>query len=180
MLVTSSRGLTWNPDISFLTFSSHIHWYERLWPMTGNGTIDKSSIANNNTYYSNPGISMTHIINGMAGNGESHVILGVNESAADITAVLDTQHYGFNKLRVINATALSFSFIQGDNGSVNDELTILKRVSANSTCGVTAAQPSNTTSTAPAEATFTGYAQRMSAVSLANLACVIAFTLYVL
>jgi hypothetical protein len=47
--------------------AGHIHWYERLWPLK-NGTIDRSAIVNNNTYYANEGKSITHITNGMAGN----------------------------------------------------------------------------------------------------------------
>jgi hypothetical protein len=105
----------------------HIHWYERLYPMGANRFIDTSSIVNNNTYYTNPGVSMTHIINGMAGNIESHSTLDVGEALANITAVLDDEHYGFSKLRVINETAITFSFIKGGDGSVGDELTLLKR-----------------------------------------------------
>lgn len=111
--------------------SGHIHWYERLWPI-GNSTIDKSSILNNNTYYTNPGVSITHIINGMAGNIESHSTLDAGEALADYTAVLDFEHYGFNKLRVINGTAITFSFVKGSDGSVGDELTLLKRTAASS------------------------------------------------
>jgi hypothetical protein len=111
--------------------------------MAANGSIDTSSIADKNTYLSNPGVSMTHLVHGMAGNGESHVVLGQSllggktpNVTNDFTAVLDQEHYGFSKLRVINATAITFSFIQGEDGKTNDELTILKRPSsAPSTCG---------------------------------------------
>lgn len=48
--------------------SGHIHWYERLYPLTIDGTIDQASVVSHNTYHTNPGKSMTHIINGMAGN----------------------------------------------------------------------------------------------------------------
>ncbi len=98
--------------------------------MTVNGSIDTASIKSDNVYYTNPTVSMTHIINGMAGNGESHVILGADQSIAPITAKLDQRHYGFNKLRVINSTAVSFTFIQGNDGSVGDEVTILKRTAS--------------------------------------------------
>ena len=108
----------------------HIHWYERLWPLTSNGTIDSSSIVNNNTYMTNPGKSLTHIINGMAGNIESHSTLDAGESTLPITAVLDFEHYGFSKLRFINESALAFSFIMGGDGSIGDELLLLKRGSS--------------------------------------------------
>ncbi len=70
---------------------------------------------------------MTHIVNGMAGNIESHSTLDPGQAVSNITAVLDFEHYGFSKLRVINRTAISFSFVKGADGSIGDELTLLKR-----------------------------------------------------
>ncbi|KAJ6095311.1 Metallo-dependent phosphatase-like protein, partial [Penicillium sp. IBT 16267x] len=110
--------------------SGHIHWYERLYPLGTNGTIDTSSILNNNTYRMNPGTSMTHIINGMAGNIESHSELGAGESIANITAVLNTQDYGFSKMTVVNATAMKWDYIKGSDGSVGDSLWLLKPTAA--------------------------------------------------
>ena len=104
--------------------AGHIHWYERLFPLTINGTIDSASIKDDHTYYTNEGVSMAHIVNGMAGNIESHSQL--NGSLLNITAVLDQEHYGFSKL-TINATALKFQFVLGLNGTVADELVILKK-----------------------------------------------------
>lgn len=92
----------------------------------GNDTIDTSSIVNNNTFYTNPGKSMTHIINGMAGNIESHSELD-GDPVLNITVFLDTTHYGFSKLTVLNATALKWEFVRGEDGSIGDELTLLKR-----------------------------------------------------
>lgn len=48
--------------------AGHIHWYERLYPLEKGGKIDKGSVVSDNTYHTNPGKSMTHVINGMAGN----------------------------------------------------------------------------------------------------------------
>lgn len=56
-------------------FHSHIHSYERLFPLGRNFTIDHASIVNNNTYYTNPGTSITYILNGQGGNVQSHSIL---------------------------------------------------------------------------------------------------------
>jgi hypothetical protein len=95
-----------------------------MFPLTVNGTIDTASIVNNNTYYTNKGVSMTHIINGMAGNIESHSEL--SGGVLNITAVLDTKHYGLNKLTVLSATALKFQFVLGNDGSIGDELLLLK------------------------------------------------------
>jgi len=165
--------------------SGHIHWYERLWPLGSNGTIDTSSVVNNNTYLANPGVSITHIINGMAGNVESHSTLDSGEATLPITAFLDFQHYGFNKLNVINATALTFSFIIGGDGSTMDELTILKRPS-NTTCAAstsTSSTPTSSTtggsSTAPTTP-VTGGAGHLSVASLASLIGSLALGVYFL
>jgi hypothetical protein len=124
---------------------SHIHWYERLFPLGVNSTIDKASIINNNTYYTNPGVSMTHLINGMAGNIESHSTL--SGGILNITAVLDQTHYGFSKLTVLNSTALKWSFVRGDGGIIGDELMLLKKPGSsgggNST--ISSVAPSSTT-----------------------------------
>lgn len=70
---------------------------------------------------------MTYIINGMAGNIESHSYLDSDQSVANSTTVLDQMHYGFSKLTVFNATALKWEFIRGDGGSLGDELMLLKK-----------------------------------------------------
>lgn len=59
--------------------------------MTSDGDVDTDSVVDNNTYYTNAGVSMTHIINGMAGNIESHTELDGDILAK--TAVLDTTRY---------------------------------------------------------------------------------------
>lgn len=52
--------------------AGHVHWYERMFPMGFNGSIDSASVIDRDTYRTNPGKSITHIINGMAGNIETH------------------------------------------------------------------------------------------------------------
>ncbi|KAK5230477.1 hypothetical protein LTR47_007619 [Exophiala xenobiotica] len=107
--------------------AGHIHWYERLWPLGANGTIDSSSIVNNNTYFTNPGTTLAHITAGMAGNVEAHSFLDADEPIKNITNVLDQQHYGFGKLTALNATALKWEFIRGDGAGIGDTLTLLKK-----------------------------------------------------
>jgi acid phosphatase len=68
----------------------------------------------------------------MAGNIESHSELSANEGILNITAVLNTTQYGYNKLTVFNASAIRFQFILGTDGSVADELVLLKPTSSNS------------------------------------------------
>lgn len=91
-----------------------------------NGTIDTASIVNKNAYRTNAGKSMTHIINGMAGNIESHSELSSGHDLANITAVLNTKEFGFSKMTVVNSTALKWEYIRGDDGSVGDSLWLLK------------------------------------------------------
>ena len=108
-----------------LFFAGHIHWYERMYPITANGTVDNSSVINGNTYRTNPGVSMTHIVNGQAGNIESHSTW--SKPLLPITAVLDQTHYGFSKLSIANATSLTVQFMLGDGGGVGDQVTIVKK-----------------------------------------------------
>lgn len=70
---------------------------------------------------------MTHIINGMAGNIESHSTLSSGESILNITAVLDQEHYGFSKLTIQDAKTLKWEFIRGDGGPIGDSLTLKKK-----------------------------------------------------
>ncbi|KAL2810333.1 Metallo-dependent phosphatase-like protein [Aspergillus granulosus] len=106
--------------------SGHIHWYERMWPMGANGTIDSASILDKHTYIANTGRSITHIINGMAGNIESHSKFDEGEAITEITALLDTTHFGLSKLTVVNETVVQWQFIRGDDGSIGDHVTLVK------------------------------------------------------
>ncbi|KAH0079524.1 acid phosphatase AphA, partial [Aureobasidium melanogenum] len=107
-------------------FAGHIHWYERLFPLGRNGTIDTSSIKDNSTYYTNEGKSMVHVVNGMAGNIESHSTLDAGQPVLNITAVLNQKDYGFSKLQ-ITPTSATWTFTKGADGSTGDKLTLLKR-----------------------------------------------------
>ncbi|EMC97780.1 hypothetical protein BAUCODRAFT_66241 [Baudoinia panamericana UAMH 10762] len=112
-------------------FSGHIHWYERIWPI-GNSTIDTSSIVNNNTYLTNPNVSMTHIVNGMAGNIESHSTINASK-VLNITAVLNQYNFGFSELEIHNETTVTWNYIKGIDGTVGDTLTLIKRNSSTAT-----------------------------------------------
>ena len=108
-----------------LFFAGHIHWYERMYPITANGTVDAASVIDGNTYRTNPGVSMTHIVNGMAGNIESHSTYG--GALVPTTAVLDQEHYGFSKLSIANASSLTVQFMRGDGAGVSDQVTLIKK-----------------------------------------------------
>lgn len=103
---------------------------------------------------------MTHIINGMAGNIESHSTLSSGESILNITAILDQEHYGFSKLTVLNCSALKWQFVRGDDGSIGDELTLLKQ--GNPPCGNSG---SSTTSASSSIATNTATSSVASSAS---------------
>lgn len=126
----------------------HIHWYERLLPLGSNGTIDKASVINNNTYWTNPGVSMAHIINGAAGNIESHSTLG-SDPLLNITTYLDQTNYGFGGLTIHNATALSWSYIHGSDGTEGDKLTLLKRDASAGTCSSSSSSSAVTATSTP-------------------------------
>ena len=115
--------LEYNVD---MYLAGHIHWYERLYPLMKGGTVDHASVVDKNTYKTNPGKSLTHIINGMAGNIESHSTLSSDESQLNITNVLDQKNYGFSKITVHSAKKLTWQMIKGEDGTVGDELTLLK------------------------------------------------------
>ena len=108
--------------------SGHIHWYERLVPLGRNGSIDTSAIQDKNTYVTGTGKSITHIINGMAGNIESHSTLG-SSKLLNITAVLNQKDYGFSKFTFHSETKATWQFIKGDGSGVGDELTLVKQKS---------------------------------------------------
>jgi hypothetical protein len=101
--------------------------------LSQNGTINSASVVNNATnnatYKTNPGSSMFYVINGTAGNIESHSTFVANESRLPMAAALDLTHFGFSMLTVHNATNRSWKFIEGKVGSIGDSLTVLKDVS---------------------------------------------------
>lgn len=107
-------------------FSGHVHWYERIYPMGHNGTIDYSSVVDPNTYTVSNGKSITHIINGAAGNVESHSVLDPGQKQANYTAVLDQEHYGFGKLTVVDAKTAKWEYIRGLDGVVADYVWLQK------------------------------------------------------
>ncbi|RGP78879.1 acid phosphatase [Fusarium longipes] len=108
-----------------LYIAGHVHWYERLKPIR-NCHVDGPSVVKENIYRVNPGHSMVHLINGAAGNIESHSTINMSQAIPNITAHRNLTSFGFSKLTVFNATNLSWQFIQGHDGLVGDELTVLK------------------------------------------------------
>lgn len=90
------------------------------------GTTDTASILNKNTYGTNAGKSMTHIINGMTGNIEDHSELRSGQSLANMAAMLNMKEFGFSKMMVVNSTALKREYIRGSDGTVADSLWPLK------------------------------------------------------
>lgn len=124
--------------------SGHIHWYERLYPLTLDGEIDSSAIKDNYTYYVNEGSSLTHLINGAAGNLESHSTLSDGEKPLNITNVLDYENYGFAKITVHNESAAYWEYIKGEDGSIRDYVWLLKLNDTSNSSAIC-----NTTSVSP-------------------------------
>ncbi|KAH9831315.1 acid phosphatase AphA [Teratosphaeria destructans] len=158
-------------------FASHIHWYERLWPLN-NLSIVASDIVDDHTYHTGTGESVTYLVNGMAGNIESHSSLDASE-ILDYTAVLNQYDFGFSKLTIHNGrfdvfkkrkkkaswpgifphadrapiatdTVATWKYIMGVNGSVGDTLTMIHspQESAVATSSVPGVSASATTTTA--------------------------------
>lgn len=125
--------------------SGHIHYYERMYPLTSSGAVDTGSVIDQNTYRTNAGVSMTHIINGMAGNLESHSEL--SGPVQPKTAFIDVTHYGFNQVHFFNSTTMKFSFVLGKDGSIGDEVTLVKPEPGSSTSTSTSATGSSTATT---------------------------------
>ena len=112
-----------------LYMAGHIHWYERMYPLTADGAINHASIKDNNTYITDPGVALTHVTNGMAGNIESHSVLGSDTRLA-LTAVLNQNDFGFSKMTFHNSTHMTWQFVKGDGSGMGDELNIIKKGSA--------------------------------------------------
>ncbi|ORX41237.1 putative acid phosphatase [Kockovaella imperatae] len=106
--------------------AGHVHWYERMWPMGRNGSINWDQVLGNDTYHVGDGSSIVHLTNGQAGNVESHSILSADEPVLPLTNVLNFVDFGLSKLTVINETAASFEFIRGADGSQGDYLMMTK------------------------------------------------------
>jgi hypothetical protein len=113
---------------------------------------------------------MTHIINGMAGNIESHSTLSADEGILNITAILDQTHYGFSKLTVLNATALMWSFVRGDDGSIGDELMLLKHSNSSTSNGTTGGATPTGSSVPTTPMPVGSGASRLGAASIAAVA----------
>lgn len=107
-------------------YAGHIHWYERTYPLTSEGKVDHQSVKDNNTYIMNKGTSITHIVNGMAGNVENHSKLKSGESLGEKIAVHDQTHFGFSKLTVYNESVAYSEFIGGENGDILDHIWLIK------------------------------------------------------
>ncbi len=92
-----------------------------MYPLTTNSTIVMDNYINNHTYITGNGKALAHLVNGQAGNIESHSNFADDgDHRLNITAYLDMMTYGFSRLNVINSTYALWEFIQGSDGKVGD------------------------------------------------------------
>lgn len=112
--------------------AGHIHWYERIKPMN-NKTIVTANIVDQNTYTTGNGKALTTLVNGMAGNVESHSTIGT-DPVQNYTAVLNYYDFGFSKLTVHNDSVATFQYIKGVDGTVGDSLTLLHSSTSSGAC----------------------------------------------
>jgi hypothetical protein len=54
-------------------------------------------------------------------------VLSGNETKLNITNVLNQRDYGFSKLTVHDAKKVTWQFIKGEDGSLGDQFTLLKK-----------------------------------------------------
>lgn len=92
----------------------HWHAYERLYPLTAQGTVAQKD-------YNNPP-GPVYIISGAAGNLDGHD----SATPTEITAFMDDSHYTFGTLEFLNATHATWSLYRSDDGSVQDQVTVTK------------------------------------------------------
>ncbi len=92
-----------------------MHAYERQYP------VYKEQITSRN--YTKAGAT-TYLTIGNAGSteGHAHYIHGLH----DYTAFVDKTHYGLGKIDVLNNTHLRWQSYSGDDGSVLDEMMLVK------------------------------------------------------
>lgn len=95
-----------------------------MYPITAEGQVEHSAVQDNHTYIATNS-SMIHIIEGNAGNVESHSTIDKSK-ILNITAELNEVDYGFAKLRVHNSTHATYRFIRGADGSTGDYVDIIK------------------------------------------------------
>jgi len=93
----------------------HIHYYDRMWPIGKNGVVKQHD-------YINPS-DPVYLISASPGNIEGLTPAKQNHN---VSAFLDTTHYGFTVFTVLNRTAIHWQFIDSDSGKVLDECTLIK------------------------------------------------------
>jgi len=113
--------LQYNVD---LYISGHIHYYERLYPISNFVPQHFSG-----DVYENPNAPV-YIINGAAGNDEGHQPYLLNMS---ITAVIDATDYGYSRMHVFNATHFLWEFYLAQSQTVADYIWIVKDAPSTST-----------------------------------------------
>lgn len=129
-------------------YGGHIHWYERTYPLKSNGKIDQKSVKDDNTVFINEGQSITHIVNGMAGNVENHSHLPKGQnSPLDIVAMHDETNFGFSKLTVFNESVAYSEFVGGEEGTVLDYVWFIRSSDNEDNSSATTRSSSKTSST---------------------------------
>jgi hypothetical protein len=100
-----------------LLLAGHVHNYERMMPMSHNGTIDKRGLDNPTAKWV--------IMNGAAGHYDGLDPLNPQYGGSYIVKAFDTA-YGWSRLTVHNATHLTHEFVASRNNTVLDTATLYK------------------------------------------------------
>lgn len=97
-------------------YSGHVHYYERLWPLTTGGVVTQQN------YVEPEGI--VYIINGAAGNVEG---LTKGDTPAAFSAYMDDTDFGYGIMSVANSSAIHWQYFRAQDNSISDDVWIIKK-----------------------------------------------------
>ena len=104
------------PCAACLLLSPQVHWYERLYPVFGNGSVAQTS-------YAQPPAPV-YVISGAAGCVEGHQEMP--SSLQPYTAFVDNTHWGLGLLSVESAEKLVWRWYASDTKAEIDSFTLTK------------------------------------------------------
>ena len=99
-----------------IVYWGHVHWYERMYPLSYNGTVVQTDYVDAK--------APIYILCASAGNVEG--LTPWPKHVENYTAFLDTTHFGLGLLSVVNATHLDWNFYDSATHEVLDGVTISK------------------------------------------------------
>jgi len=96
-----------------LVLGAHRHNYERMWPISTDGTPIKT--------YNNPGAPV-YIVNGAGGNREGTAGFNSHVFPGSVTRISE---WGYGMIEVFNSTVLQYTFYSAATNAVLDNVVIV-------------------------------------------------------